>query len=346
MTTPTVSRSMRRMVRRLALSLGVADDVKQAWVESRMLGERAKFLVRGRPEPSEAIVFVSSGRSGSTWFAELLATSTACQQIFEPLHPNLVPEAGRLTRWVTSPSRYRSFYLPPDAESQQWHDFLERVLRGHVRNYWTDAVRTSYLPNRYLIKLIRGNLLIGYLCRHFNPYVLYLTRHPCAVVSSRIKVGWTASIADLLCQERLVEDYLSPWVAEIERERDPVGIHAIWWAVENAVAQRELSRQRHSFVSYEAVVLDPQSCLATVSSELGLQMNRVSPRLIATPSRMSGPDFSYRSNVDRLSAWQSHLSSADQLRVLTWAARFGLSDYDLEPLPRSVREDVEKHHEH
>ena len=138
---------------------------------------------------------------------------------------------------------------------------------------------------------------------------------------------------DILAQERLVGDYLLPWVDEIKRERDPLGACAVWWAVENLVPMRQLSQRPHALVFYETLLVEPERQLQLLTSWLGLPDNRVSPSVIHRPTRMSRPGISYQSTMDRLSSWRRELSAEGQQRILAWAQRLGVEWYNDGPMP-------------
>jgi hypothetical protein len=314
--------------------------LKALYVYGRMIGERVTFLAHGRPEPCSAIVLAGSGRSGTTWVADLLTDGTGLQQIYEPLHPSFIPQVRHLTGFDAFDPYLRLFYMQARSDDPAWHRFWKALLTGQVRNHWTDYARTAWIPDRFLIKTIRVQLMLGYVYDHFQPWIIYLTRHPCAVVYSRlhkVEVPWHADVSDILCQEALVEDYLYPWVAAIERERDLLGAHAVWWAVENMVAQRELATRRHHAVTYEALVLDPECEMRALFRYLRLDSARLSVKRLVRPSRMTTRDTFILSDVERLRQWQHVLTIAEQHRILDWAYRLGVSSYDEHALPVELR---------
>jgi hypothetical protein len=326
--------SLRTIVGRTARAVGLAALVKRALLETGLLPERAHFALRGRPPASRAIVLAGSGRSGTTWLADVLCAAGPVQQIFEPLHPEEVAEVGALVRWPRYATPHiRAHYLPADAAEPRWEALLGRMLTGRVRSWWTDPVRTSRRPERFLVKLIRANLMLGFLCDRFAPDVVLVVRHPCAVVASRLRAPWSADVRDILGQEQLVEDHLRPWLAEIERERDLLGAHAVWWAVENLVATRQLSGRRHHFVHFEDFCLEPQSHFRTLLEWVELDADGVDPTAIEAESRMTHPGVGRRSTLERLGAWRQQLAPADQRRILDWAHRLGLTWYDESPTP-------------
>lgn len=168
MSNKTLSESLRSSIRPLADRFGIGGIMRQAFVEARLVGEYSKFALRGRPDPSTAIILAGSGRSGTTWLEEILCGLPGIQPIFEPLHPRFNLEVRRLTgietRQLENQEAFlHAWYLAPDDEQPAWTALLENVLSGRLRNHWTDQERRTYFPDRYLVKEIRANLMLGYI---------------------------------------------------------------------------------------------------------------------------------------------------------------------------------------
>lgn len=318
-------------------TLGVGGFLRQAIVEARLLGEYSKFAFQGRPAPSEAIFLAGSGRSGTTWLTDVICALPGIQQIFEPLCPLQNTQVRFITGWDKSDPYMRAVYLSPKANYPNWQEVWQRILTGRFRNYWTDYARNNYFPDRFLIKEVRANLMLGYIYNQFRPRIIYIMRHPAAVIHSRLTAPqpWHADVTDLLQQKTLVTDYLQPWVSEIAAETSQLGAHAVWWAVENHVAMQQLQNIPHFFVYYEDLVMQPETVLTTLLPWLGYA--KMPPRvekMLLRPSRMSHATVTYRDKQTRLSHWQQHLSPIDQQQVLLWANRFDLMMYDETACPR------------
>lgn len=319
------------MAKRAVESAGLRTAAERGLLEAGLLGERLQYLFRTRPEPSRAILLAGSGRSGTTWVSDILCRVPGTQRIFEPLRQS--------ARWLPPDTRpsVRSPYLRPDGEYPGWHELLRNVLTGRCRTYWTDPSRTSFFPHRFLIKEIRANLMLGYIEEHFRPRIIHVLRHPCAVVGSRIRLAWRVNLADLLQQEELVEDELAGMVGDIERARfDPVGSHAIWWAVESRVAARQLAERPHFRAYYERLVSEPEESFRAMLSWLGLKGGPIDGEKIRRSSRTtwrSGKRVEGQHSADELESWKSQLSRDQQRVVLDWARRLGVEDYGSEPLP-------------
>ena len=338
-TTVTVERKkthrVHPLIKRLVNRIGVGGTLYQGYVETLRLGERAQNLW-GTPDPGATILLAGSGRSGTTWLTETLTYKTGVQAIFEPMIPLWNREVRYLTGWDDSDPHIRSFYLRAEAHDPAWRALLWRILAGQYRNYWTEKERTAFFPKRLLVKEIRMNLMLGYVYKHFQPTILYLVRHPCAVVASRLHAAWHADVQDILRQEALVEDYLRPWVREIEQERDPVGAHAVWWAVENFIAIRQLARIPHLMVTYEEIALFPELQAQRILAYVDLPIPEGLCRRMEQPS-ITTSAASGRSTQSRLSAWQRYFAQDDQRRILSWAQRMGLQMYSEAVLPVGMR---------
>jgi hypothetical protein len=313
----------------LVKRMGLEPAYRSAYVESRLLGERLKFLFANRPSPESAILVTGSGRSGTTWIADVLCHSIrGLQLIFEPLHPAFNAQVRALVGSNVDEKRLRSLYLRAGEDNPEWESLWRQILTGRMRNYLTELERTAFFPRRYLVKAIRANLMLGFVYDHLRPRVLYAMRHPCAVVQSRMQVGWQVRVEDILCQQALVDDYLHPWVDDITRECDPVGIHAVWWAVENMVALRELTERPHHIVTYEALSLSPRQEFQEILHSLGFPLAIACADSIQQLSRVTDAAGFQMEVPQRLAAWQSYFTLEQQRRILDWAWKLGITVYD------------------
>ncbi|NOX61316.1 MAG: sulfotransferase [Chloroflexi bacterium] len=324
-------------------------SLRWSYATVRRFGEHARFALRGRPKPEEAIVLAASGRSGSTWLGDMLGAAPGVQSIFEPLHPRGCPAFRRLVGWDPNDAiHYHRPYLRPNGDYPEWRELLERTLTGRVRTYWTDYQRNTFFPNRFLIKFIRANMMLGYIYDAFRPTIIFLARHPCAVIRSRlyrVRRAWPARARDVLQDEALVEDHLRPWVGYIERENDLLGAHAVWWAVENRVAMRDLASRPHHFLFYESLCLNPEANMKKLYQALGFTDFQASETLIHGLSRVTtrGENVTtHQTALDWLSAWRRQLTPEEQRRILTWAERLEIPWYDQSPLPRGLVADEKK----
>ncbi len=181
----------------------------------------------GRGDHRRSVFLAGSGRSGTTWLSSddqppkrlplrLRALLPGQGADGRALPAQAVPETGRHARGVPGACR--------------------AVLTGGLRSLWSDRFNRRLVARRRLIKDIRANLLLGWMHENFPgmPIVLLL-RHPCAVVTSRLALGWNDFLAQTMEQEDLVEDFLLPMEADIRAARGDFERHLFAWCVENHV---------------------------------------------------------------------------------------------------------------
>jgi hypothetical protein len=326
---------MRKRLKPIFNRFGMEAIAKEAYVKSQLLGEYIKFSITGNPEPEQSILLSGSARSGTTWLANILSCIPRTQQIFEPMIPLWNDEIRRLTGWDRSDPYIRGVYLRPEGEYREWEAYIYKLMTGQIRNYWTDYDRSSYFPDRFLVKEVRANMMLGFIHDKFKSKIIHIIRHPCAVVYSRLAAPtpWHADVRDLLCQEELVEDYLRPWIREIEKEKDLIGAHAVLWSVENLVARKELASRAHYWLDYETLCLEPWQTSLDIMAWLGVRevtsgLEAKLKNAIRSPSRMSHSNIEHTDTMSRLTKWKHRLPPDAQSRILNWADRLGVPYYD------------------
>jgi hypothetical protein len=296
-------------------------------------------------------VFVAgTGRSGTTWIADVLASCRRCFVIYEPLRASLVPGVPKCAGGGDHPA----VYLRPEDESAEWEQFFHSLFGGQVSCCWTrqewrsakssllhmlparaHAALAAYQYHRQqrkaehcIIKDIRGNMMIGWLSRRFPVRVVYLTRHPCAVVGSRLKLNWEDSLWRVIVQPALEADYLQPHRELIEKAATPLRRMAVHWCIENLVPLSQLAANPDWIaLSYEACAVDPGGTFADLFAKL-----RLSPTP-ATASAMKALASSPTTDVGKPHRWHDPLSEAEGAEVLDICRQFGVGLYGRQPMP-------------
>jgi hypothetical protein len=249
-----------------------------------------------------------TGRSGTTWLAEVICYGRGCRLIFEPFDPGRV----RLCRGFLSKQ-----YLRPDDRRPEYLEPARRLVTGQVRSRWTDRFHESFLARRRVIKDIRANLLLGWLHANFPEMpVVLLIRHPCAVAASRLSLGWRDNLADVLSQRELLEDHLAPFEAEMRRARTPFERHIFLWCVDNYVPLRQFAPGEVGVFFYENLLTNPNEELRRLFSFLGGSPGVGVRRALERPSPVSR-----RGGVGD---WRRLVSPAQRERAFEILSLFGM----------------------
>jgi hypothetical protein len=244
---------------------------------SRLLGGLCLDL--GKGDHKRSVFLAGSGRSGTTWLSEIINQGGGYRFVFEPFNPAKVGAFG---------SFGSKQYLRPDDGRGEFLGPARLALTGALRDPWTDRFNGTFVARRRLIKDIRANLLLAWIRANFPgmPIVLLL-RHPCAVVASRLALGWKGNLNETMEQEELVEDFLLPMEAEIRAARDDFERHLFLWCIDNYVPLKQLGPGEIHLVFYENLLANPEEELRNLFGFLGDDPDgRVHARL-SHPSALS-----------------------------------------------------------
>ena len=280
------------------------------------------------PDLHRSILVSGTARSGTTWLGDLIASQIPCQILFEPFNPDLVPE-------------YNDFhyfqYMRPEQDHPALEAFARRVFTGDIRNRWIDRQNENLFPKYRLIKEIRANLLLKWLHVHFTEVPsLFLMRHPCAVVLSRMQLGWDTDrdIEPFLSQPELVADHLNDHVDLIRSLKTDEEKHAVIWSVSNLVPLKQFQAGELNIVYYENLCIQPETELQAIFESLGLEYDHQPARKVDQPSQTSRATSAVVTGSDKISSWKSALRPDQIDRVLRVVQAFGLDHlYDDSFLP-------------
>jgi hypothetical protein len=281
----------------------------------RLLG--GLYVDAGRRDHRDSVFLSGSGRSGTTWVADVINHRREYRLVFEPFHPGKVPVCASFeSKQYLRPSDRREEYLEP----------ARKILTGELRSPWTDRFHRGLVARRRLIKDIRANLMLGWMRANFPgmPIVLLL-RHPCAVVASRLALGWRDNLSETMAQQDLVEDFLVPFEEEIREADTAFERHVFLWCIDNYVPLMQFEPGEIHVAFYERLVAEPRAETERLFAYLGEETDAGLDRALSRPSPLSrrrdapaGPDRGPRSSApSRFWASSDSTASTDRGRCPT-----------------------------
>jgi hypothetical protein len=284
---------------------------------------------------NKVVFLAGTGRGGTTWVSHLLNYRNEYRYIFEPF-PS--PKAR-----ICDAFKHRH-YLRPENNDPGLRAAADTILSGRFRNGWIDRYNRRLVSRKRLIKDIRANLLLKWLHTHFPEVrIILLLRHPCAVASSRTKLGaklgWVPYLDEFLTQPELIEDFLSPFRGAIEQAKTDFEKHIFAWCIENYVPLRQFQKGEIHLAFYESFCRRPAEEIARMFAFLGESLDDRVWRDVAMPmlARKDSAIFSGDSLVD---GWRKHVSAQQLRRACEIVRLFSLDRiYSEESLP-----DVDRAH--
>lgn len=278
----------------------------------------SRLYVNPDPDVCKSIVVAGTGRSGTTWLGDLIASQVPCRILFEPFYSYLVPE-------------YRDFhyfqYMRPEAENPKLQDFARKILTGEIRNDWIDRQNERIFSRIRLVKEIRANLALKWLRNHFPEVpLLFIIRHPCAVVQSRMELGWATDtdIESFLLQPDLISDYLGDHLDLIRQCSSEEEKHAVIWSVSNLVPLAQFKPGELKIVYYENLCTRLEAELPGLFETIGQKYEHSIIKRSDRPSMTTRPDSAILTGNKKIVRWKNGLSSVQIKRVLKVVEAFHL----------------------
>jgi hypothetical protein len=205
--------------------------------------------------------------------------------------------------------------------------FCEEVFTGRIRHPWIDREAGRLRPEYRLIKEIRANLFLAWIARRYGQIpMLFIIRHPCAVVQSRLQLGWAtdSDLASFLAQADLAHDHLQDHLDLIHATRTEVGKHALIWCISNLVPLRQFAGGHLPMVFYENLCDQPEVEIPRIFEVIGHTFDASIFDSLAVPSSTSRGASRTPEFRDRASSWRGALSTGQIDEVLRIVNTFGL----------------------
>jgi hypothetical protein len=234
-------------------------------------------------------------------------------------------------------------HLPPDTSASQQHCYLESMLRGtaspHVFHFQS-SYRLGQLVEhathwKLVVKFNRLHRMLHWFAGQFDVRgLVFLMRHPCAVVSSMLRHGsWTDASKEGIGAREFAEpaDGLPPALRDpfgpiLERIETRTEALATLWCIDHYVplAQHADGSYPWLLVPYERLVARGREELRRVADALDIETTREMEAMFDEPSS-SVKDGLHASAERQLSKWRRRLSAEQVSAILSIVEEAGLS---------------------
>lgn len=271
-------------------------------------------------DPQRSMMVAGTGRSGTTWVTDLIASQIPCRLLFEPFHPKQV-EAFRQFNYFQ--------YMRPSEQNQELWAYCRRVFSGDVRHRWIDRHVEQIFPQYRLVKDIRANLFLGWLHSNFPEVpLLFVMRHPCAVVLSRMQLAWWTDrdIEPFLSQPKLIDDFLADKIGVISRAKTAEEKHAVVWCIHNLVPIRQFHSHRLHVVFYENLCTQLDQEVPRMFQVIGHEWDAGIFASARRPSTTATHTSAVVTGEDKVTRWKRELSPEQINNILSIVEGFEL-DY-------------------
>ena len=282
------------------------------------------------------ITIHASPRGGSTWLAEVVQTLEGYVLLWEPVSLGSNPEISQL-------GFYPDTYLPQGTYDPQKRAYLHGVLTGRTLslNHLSPKhfeVRLLRRFRGFLVKFVRGSLLLPWLLEQFPVRSIILIRHPCAVVASQLNWDAWYEIKDLSWTEKARRGI---WRFPPEFQEAYPHIHDIYrtitradeflaldWAIQTYVPLMEVEPGRCLLTTYEKLVVEGQQELGRIFGYLGHRTPDAAICQLGQASTTTQRGSPFARGQGALTGWRQTLNSDQVKRIVNIVHRVGVDFYD------------------
>jgi len=267
-------------------------------------------------DPARTIFLAGTGRSGSSWVANIINYRNDYRCMFEPFFPQRVPQCRRFA--------YRQ-YLRPGDENPVYLDPARTVVTGRIRSSWVDQFNHKLIASQRIIKDIRANLLLCWLKRAFPALrVVLVLRHPCADAASRLALGWRSHLDDLTAQPDLVADHLAPFADVLRSASTDFERHVVLWCIENLVPLRQFAPGELHVAFYEHLCMTPVPEVRRLFAFLRVDYDEPVLSHLRQPTALAREEGAAVRGGSLVDGWRSEVPAKAAARALAIVRAFGL----------------------
>lgn len=290
------------------------------------------FIKNKRYDLKTPILIVGSPRSGTSWLMELLGNMPGGIFTYEPFNP----------KWFNKPQElgfYRRVYLPPENNWLELEKYFKSILTGNYVGFrYSYEFTPSYMidllfSNRVIIKSVRINRLLPWFVNRFDSCkIIYIIRHPCAVISSQLKTGYCGyhlnqspyenafPTNEQVFKEAQKIQGLDDNILEKIKNLDTIEeLLAAVWCLDNYIPLSMKKPYHWELIFYEDLIRKGKSEISRIFKKIGLEKVPKSVfKHLKTPSAVAPKDeLEVVKKVDaQLSKWKSSLSEKQIKNIL------------------------------
>jgi hypothetical protein len=221
-----------------------------------------------------------------------------------------------------------NIYLPPDEPHAELLPVARALLDGSFQNDWTNRNNKRRIAGKRLVKDIRLHHFLKWLAVQFPGMpIVFVLRHPLAVVESRQALEWPARL-ELFDGPDLRHDHLEPFTLLLEKGmafgEQSFERQVLFWCIENYVPLAQFRAAEMHVAFYEHLVTRPEDEARRLFAYLNKPFESRVLDALAAPSSQTRTDSAVHTNESKLERWRRAFSPQQVAWAVETLNAFGL----------------------
>ena len=257
------------------------------------------------------LIILGFGRSGTTWLSDIISKYTGRLILFEPYHPCVYQDISDTiyrTAINAGPLKHHAVSVLSKGNRDKW------LLRNHLPSH-LEEIDDLYIDHIWShsellgLKSIRINTHFVPLVKDLNAQVIFIIRHPLAVIASIInRPRYWEDIGFDMHWKLLTRSIQDDRLAAISKKcQDRISQNAFIWSYTNMLAYDQLKTLRVLPLYYEDLYIQPYETATALLKKLDHYHHPIHPSHLFTPSLLGLSTIHSR----RFSALQQGQGSLD-----------------------------------
>ena len=304
-----------------------------------------RLILKGKQiKIADILLIVGTPRSGTSWLMEVFENIRGYTYLFEPINPIFFPE-------IVSVGFQSRPYLPPDRSWMEGEEYLRKAFTGeifsHLSPYWFNprSMMHRLFSNKLIVKSVRLNRLLPWVVNRFTfRGIIFIIRHPCAVIASQCKTGFYGYHAtnppyinippclDMILQEASRIDGLEKKILDrLKAIKTLEEVLAAAWCLDNYNPLSSTKPYPWITVIYEKIIMQEKKEIHRIMRKIGIQKIPTSViRYSKVPSMLTleKERKMVKKAEIQLGKWKTFLTEKQIERILKVVSAFGFDFYN------------------
>jgi len=285
---------------------------------------------------SNVIAISGVYRGGTTFLSEVIMDADNFALLWEPLH------FGALKKYRKGFDKDLGFlpYIPKGITWDEATEYFNQVFRGEFlsREMIDHRSKINLQGNRILVKFCRANMLLPWLSDNFNVNVIFIVRHPCAVVSSQLNHPNFNRVFDEVdifsLQESKHMDIFNELKHIRKNVKSKIEMLSHQWALQNLVPLADqYNNDKWITLSYENLLLNPVEEAARLQKFTGLEIKNSLMDHLKIPSSSTQGKMARMDRKTQIRVWKDRLSNEEIRQILNIVDSYGIKGFDESEVP-------------